>query len=95
MENPRHIHAVAPHAEPVPDQRMRKRFSLPRIRTASDTDAAKASSPTTGMAVLLGYRQGHNGTTVHTYAGTVAKATVLKRRAANRRARAARRLNRR
>lgn len=46
----------------------------------------KVSSPSTQMSVALGQKP--------VYAGTVAKATIAKRRAANKRARAARRVHR-
>ena len=46
----------------------------------------KARSPKTQMAVALGQKP--------VYAGTVAKATIARRRAANRRARVARRVHR-
>lgn len=46
----------------------------------------KASSPSTQMSVALGAKP--------VYAGTVAKATVARRRAANKRARVARRVHR-
>lgn len=47
----------------------------------------KASSPSTQMSVALGAKP--------VYAGTVAKATIARRRAANKRARVARRVHRR
>lgn len=47
----------------------------------------KASSPSTQMSVALSQKQ--------VYAGTVAKATIERRRAANKRARVARRVHRR
>lgn len=46
----------------------------------------KASSPSTQMSIALGGKP--------VYAGTVAKATIAKRRAANKRARIARRVHR-
>lgn len=46
----------------------------------------KASSPSTQMSIALGGKP--------VYAGTVAKATIAKRRAANKRARVARRVHR-
>lgn len=57
------------------------------IKDAIGRDAYdKVTSPSTQMSLALGQKP--------VYAGTVAKATVLRRRAANKRARAARRVHR-
>lgn len=72
-----------PAVEPRP-----RRSVTDAIKDAFGKDAyAGASSPKTQMAVALGSKP--------VYAGTVAKATIAKRRAANKRARVARRVHRR
>lgn len=58
------------------------------IRTISAEDIKLATSPSTKMALALARKSGH------TYEGTVPHATVVRRRAANKRARAARRAQR-
>ena len=65
-----------------------KRSVREAIKDAVGSDAFdKVASPSTQMSVALGQKP--------VYAGTVAKATIERRRAANKRARVARRVHRR
>ncbi|WP_228941807.1 hypothetical protein [Nocardioides sp. Leaf374] len=59
------------------------------IPTVTPDDVAQATSPSTKMLLAI------TATGRHLYEGTVAPATIARRRAANRRARAARRAARR
>lgn len=59
----------------------------PVIVTTTDEDRAKLASNSTGMAIALGGMQ--------VYGGTVPPAVIARRRAKNKRARAARRVARR
>lgn len=74
----------APAAE-TPKSRRSIREALTDVLGKDAFD--KASSPSTQMSLALGQKQ--------VYAGTVAKATIERRRAANKRARVARRVHRR
>jgi hypothetical protein len=72
---------------PAPPSRPRRSIREALTDVLGKDAFDKASSPSTQMSVALGQKQ--------VYAGTVAKATIAKRRAANKRARAARSMHRR
>lgn len=72
----------APDVPPQPRRSVRDAIKDALGRDSFD----KVSSPSTQMSLALGQKP--------VYAGTVAKATILKRRAANKRARVARRIHR-
>lgn len=76
---------AVPESVPAPKPRRSIRQAITDALGKDDLD--KASSPSTQMSIALGTRP--------VYAGTVAKATIARRRAANKRARIARRVHRR
>jgi len=87
MRNPLDFMQGRQHGAPDTPPKPRRSIS-DAIKEAVGRDAYdKVSSPSTQMSLALGQKP--------VYAGTVAKATIAKRRAHNKRARAARRVHRR